>query len=88
MGAYAFNISGITKIIIPKGVIRLRIRRFFDGYTHNTRTKVPIVISNPPIIDFVFMVSPKIKNAKTILITTLNLSIGTTFEASPIWSAL
>jgi hypothetical protein len=55
---------------------------------YNIRTNVPAAINIPPIIFFASTGSPKIKNAKTMLMMTLNLSIGTTFDASPIWSAL
>ncbi len=50
--------------------------------------KVPDVISMHPIIDF--DVKSSCKNTKAIIkvITTLNLSIGTTFDASPICNAL
>ena len=45
--------------------------------------KVPKVIKIPPSIVLKVMASLSIMKAKNILITTLNLSIGTTFEASP-----
>ena len=41
-----------------------------------------MVIKIPPITVLAVKASFKIIKAKTILITTLNLSIGTTFEAS------
>ena len=40
------------------------------------------------IRDFTVNCSCKKINAKINVITTLNLSIGTTLEASPVWSAL
>ena len=42
-----------------------------------------MVISSPPIKVLAVIASFRITKAKTMLITTLNLSIGTTFEASP-----
>ncbi|EQB88344.1 hypothetical protein J2Z44_003357 [Clostridium punense] len=47
-----------------------------------------MVINIPPRIVFMVAASFNTTKANTIVITTLNLSIGTTFEASPICSAL
>ena len=49
---------------------------------------VPIVINIHPIKDFKVNSSCKNTNAKTNVITTLNLSTGTTFDASPTCKAL
>ena len=50
--------------------------------------KVPDVISMHPIIDFDVKSSCKNTKANTSVITILNLSIGTTFDASPNCKAL
>ena len=55
---------------------------------YNTINNVPAVIKIEPIIDFIVNCSCKNVNAKIKVITTLNLSIGTTFDASPICNAL
>ena len=46
--------------------------------------KVPIVINTPPKTVLTVRASFKITKANIMVITTLNLSIGTTFAASPI----
>ena len=51
---------------------------------YKTIINVPAVISIHPIRDFAVNSSCKKINAKINVITTLNLSIGTTFEASPL----
>lgn len=56
--------------------------------TYNIKIKVPIVIKSPPTNVCTVNASFRMKKAKTIVITTLNLSIGTTLEASPICKAL
>ena len=53
-----------------------------------TIINVPIPIKTHPINDFIVKSSCKKTNANTKVITTLNLSIGTTFDASPICNAL
>ena len=55
---------------------------------YKTIINVPAVISIHPIRDFAVNSSCKKINAKINVITTLNLSIGTTFEASPTCNAL
>ena len=55
---------------------------------YNTINNVPAVIKIEPIIDLIVNCSCKNVNAKIKVITTLNLSIGTTFDASPICNAL
>lgn len=60
-----------------------------DFFTaQSTINKVPAVISINPTADFAVKGSWKIRKAKMMVRTTLNLSMGTTLEASPIWSAL
>lgn len=49
---------------------------------------VPIVMNTPPRIVLGVGVSRNTTKASIIVITTLNLSTGTTFEASPICNAL
>ena len=51
-------------------------------------TKVPIAISAPPMSVFAVTASWRKMKAIRMPRTTLNLSTGMTFEASPIWSAL
>jgi hypothetical protein len=53
-----------------------------------TIINVPIPIRIHPINDLIVNSSCKNTNAKIKVITTLNLSIGTTFEASPNCKAL
>ena len=48
---------------------------------------VPAAIRMPPITPLTVTVSCRTTNARIIVITTLSLSIGTTFDASPICSA-
>ena len=55
---------------------------------YKTINNVPAVIKMHPITDFTVNCSCKKINAKINVITTLNLSIGTTLEASPVWSDL
>lgn len=55
---------------------------------YRTIINVPIPIKIQPINDFAVNFSCKNTNAKTNVITTLNLSIGTTFDASPNCKAL
>lgn len=55
---------------------------------YNTISSVPAPIRAQPIPDFRVIFSFKKTKAKIRVITTLNLSIGTTFDASPTWSAL
>ena len=50
-------------------------------------TKVPAVISRPPNSVCQVIFSFKMTNANIMLMTTLDLSIGTTLLASPSWSA-
>ncbi len=54
---------------------------------YSTITNVPAPIRMHPISDFIVNSSCKKTNAIKSVSTTLNLSIGTTFEASPICSA-
>ena len=56
--------------------------------TYNTMHSVPAVISSEPIIDFAVICSWRKITAKINVITTLNLSIGTTLDASPCCNAL
>ena len=53
-----------------------------------TIINVPIPIRIHPTNDLIVNSSCKNTNANTKVITTLNLSIGTTFDASPICNAL
>ncbi len=55
---------------------------------HKTIISVPAPIKMHPINDFVVNVSCKNTNANINVITTLNLSMGTTLDASPICNAL
>lgn len=55
---------------------------------HKIMTKVPAVISTPPRAVFRVIFSCKKTKASTMVMTTLNLSMGTTRETSPIWMAL
>ena len=55
---------------------------------HRTISRVPAPIRTQPIRDFVLNSSCRKTNANTSVMTTLSLSIGTTFDASPICSAL
>ena len=58
------------------------------NFSYKISTKVPIVMSVPPIIALRVTTSFNTTNARTMVITTLNLSMGTTFDASPIYNAL
>ena len=49
-----------------------------------TITNVPAVISTAPANDFTVKLSCRKTNANASVMTTLSLSTGTTFEASPI----
>lgn len=60
----------------------------FSSSFYKTITNVPVAIKTQPINDFAVNCSCKNTNARTRVITTLNLSIGTTFDASPICNAL
>ncbi len=53
-----------------------------------TINKVPAVIKIAPMADFAVNCSWRNINAKIKVRTTLNLSIGTTLDASPICNAL
>ena len=53
-----------------------------------TIINVPIPISKHPSSDFNVNCSCKNTKARTSVITTLNLSTGTTFDASPTCKAL
>ena len=55
---------------------------------YSTISNVPAPIKTQPIMDLVVNCSCKKIKAKTSVITTLNLSIGTTFDALPICNAL
>lgn len=61
---------------------------YFLVKNYKTITKVPAVIKIEPMSDFVLNSSCRKTNASTRVKRTLNLSIGTTFETSPIWIAL
>ena len=61
---------------------------FTDLASYKTISKVPAPISTQPMIDFVVTCSCRKTKASISVITTLSLSIGTTFDASPICSAL
>lgn len=54
----------------------------------STIRRVPPVISTAPITDLTLTASCRKMNASTIVMTRLNLSMGTTLETSPIWMAL
>ena len=58
------------------------------SHVYKTMTNVPIPIRIHPINDFTVNSSCRNTNARISVITTLNLSIGTTFDASPICNAL
>ena len=73
--------------------IRLTFSILFPGKFSNylyyiTITNVPSPINMQPIIDLTVNCSCRNTNAKIKVITTLNLSIGTTFDTFPICSAL
>ena len=55
--------------------------------SHSTIISVPAPISTQPTTSFTDTSSCSSKNASTRVMTTLSLSIGTTFEASPTCSA-
>lgn len=55
---------------------------------HKIITKVPAVISRAPITDLTVNCSWRQTAASTRVMTMLNLSTGTTLEASPICNAL
>lgn len=56
--------------------------------TYRTITSVPAAIKTQPIKDLAVNLSCRNTKAKINVITTLNLSIGTTFDASPSCKAL
>ena len=55
---------------------------------HSTISSVPTPMSTHPINDFGVNFSCRNMNASTSVKTTLNLSTGATFQASPSCSAL
>lgn len=55
---------------------------------YKTINSVPAPIKTQPINDLIVNSSCRNTKANTRVMTTLNLSIGTTFEASPICNAL
>ena len=67
---------------IPKFV------KYYYDTCYNTITRVPIPIRIHPTRDFGVNLSCKNTKASTRVMTTLNLSMGTTLEASPICNAL
>ena len=70
-------------IILNKTQLKIQITK-----PYKTIINVPAVINMQPINDFAVNSSCKNTKAKTNVITTLNLSIGTTFDASPTCKAL
>ena len=76
--------------IEPFSISILLLLVLFIPTSKNQRTirSVPAPMSAHPTADFGVNFSCKNTNASTSVITTLSLSIGTTFEASPICSAL
>ena len=62
-------------------------RRPFFIRCHKTISSVPAPMSRQPIRDLGVKRSCRNTNASTSVMTTLSLSIGTTFDASPICSA-
>ena len=59
-----------------------------ENASYKTIINVPAVIRAPPIHAFMVGCSWRNTNASTSVMTTLNLSTGTTLEASPICKAL
>lgn len=55
---------------------------------YKTITNVPTPIKTQPISDFTVNCSCRNTKAKTIVMTTLNLSMGATLDTSPICNAL
>ena len=53
-----------------------------------TMSSVPAAIRAQPMMDLGENCSWRITDANTMVITTLSLSMGTTLEVSPSWSAL
>ena len=74
------------RILYPSSIFK--INYIFKKINYNTINKVPAVISTEPINDFIVNCSCKNVKANIKVITTLNLSIGTTLDASPICNAL
>ena len=70
----------------PHVTIVLPVQLFLD-LSHSTITSVPAPISTQPATAFTETSSCSSTNASTRVMTTLSLSSGTTFEASPICSA-
>jgi len=65
-----------------------KVVKDYENLIYKIITKVPATIKQQPIKVFNVICSPKNIKARTIVITILNLSIGTTFEASPSCNAL
>ena len=70
-----------TISILSEDMILLYVGQVF--FNQRIITKVPAVIRIPPITVLNVKSSLRITKASIIDITTLNLSIGTTFDASP-----
>ena len=70
-----------TISILSEDMILLYVGQVF--FNQRIITKVPAVIRIPPITVLNVKFSLRITKASIIDITTLNLSIGTTFDASP-----
>ena len=66
----------------------LFLRKLHSAKSYMTMRSVPTPISTQPMSDFGVKLSCKNTNASTSVMTTLSLSTGTTFDASPIFKAL
>ena len=82
---------GITRIIQQKDQLFRVGLLYFSGDSrlpYNTISKVPAPMSTHPSRDFTVNCSCRKMNASRMVMTTDSLSTGTTFDASPICSAL
>lgn len=84
--------AGNTGAAIENGKNSVRVLPiYFHPYyirNYSTMTSVPAPIRIQPTMDFAVKSSCKNTNARISVSTTLNLSTGTTLDASPICSAL
>jgi hypothetical protein len=70
------------------GGLIIRFIIFIRMMIYNTKIIAPAAISTPPRMGFKSIVSSKKITEKIITKTTLNLSIGATFDTLPVSSAL
>lgn len=78
----------VAALISIFATLSSKIFEALEFFHYKTMIKVPAPIKKQPIADFIVNSSCRKINAKINVMTTDNLSMGTTFDASPICSAL